>query len=199
MILTTVMFVLFITVLGGTQLLQHGSTAEGAAIEASLAQSRAYWAMRGHMSYTLSRLHDCSAGDPDCTNAERVTSLNTDLDLIATDAANSVRLWEYGAQYDFNVQSFVDPVLDDPVIANTDEDTANTEITLYFEVVPEGGTNDARFFNLVPVVRPLNIEVCYGLTTYQNVSCPANNGTDDNGVVHILSFTRDVQASPPAP
>ncbi|MEO5369653.1 MAG: hypothetical protein H7833_06205 [Magnetococcus sp. DMHC-1] len=132
-ILITVMVFLVVTMGISSALMTHFLVTEAGQVEESLAHVRAYWAMSGHVDYLLSRganhaqgLGAATAptlGDFQATllrgfdSAAEVPSVNCAIESVPekillcimselfTDANNRIRVWNYGNNMAFPIQS----------------------------------------------------------------------------------------------
>lgn len=114
-VLVPVMVFMALLMLFGGTLVNHVLTAEAVEVEALLAETRAYWAMNGHLNYMLSRAAGqglcagtklttqaanaalgCAGGDSDGTTGSRAGSLQDYLDAEIQTAGSPAGLsWYY--------------------------------------------------------------------------------------------------------
>ena len=168
-VLLSVVVVMFATLLVATTLVTHYGVAEADAVEQSLAEVRAYWALRGQLDYVLSRARQ--QGD----NLNFLTNLVGGVEGLL----GSLETIEYEPGYRFSPVAELPPA---------DLGNNNLRITLSLEEEAEP----------IPVLRglhgrlsPLVAEVCIGsnaTTDTHVVGAACGTNTSNNGISRITAL-----------
>jgi len=193
--LATVIFVLFFCVLAGSQLLRHGVATESQAIENSLAKSRVYWAMKGHLAYVLSRARsdndicngNCTSDDLASDPQNRVIGLSAFLTPIHDiDVALRRRRWDYS---DVSGDYFFD--ISDEVDNHADSLAASNDGHIQFLIRLDTVGDHTLLSGLDTRILDMRADVCFGLSSFTN-HCTKVDGSNNSfsGISHVTAIKR---------
>ncbi|MGB0684176.1 MAG: hypothetical protein ACPGOV_15835 [Magnetovibrionaceae bacterium] len=140
------MMVLLVSMALATGLINHYAVAEARAVEQTLAQLRADWAMMGHINYVVGRLQTAQAGSCDTGSSCSATSINAAISSYFAELENtSDGLWHYD-RYEFFITSDFPTATPNTNLTETFSLSATVQDELgdphYFQIPTAGGKTD---------------------------------------------------------
>lgn len=187
-ILTVMMMGTLATFMVGA-LVQHDTVVEKAAVEQSLARTRAYWAAMGHISYALSRIRK----DGGCQDVLYPSNCGPDTSKAGTaqhylDEISSLRTWTYP---DVNSNYYINLSLSAaPAGQGSQTKSGYVSITASF---PTAGQSFLPVLNgLSNRLRPVSLIYCTVGNPTDVCNSPTVNYTSSNSSTynHIYRFSR---------